>query len=85
MRPRPPPPRALRQGGPAEAGIKEFRIHDWRHHFAVWFVKCGGNLRALCQITGWSGMRMVRRYAAFEQSDLDEVMAKTACQDPRMA
>lgn len=61
-----------------KAGITEFRIHDWRHHFAVWFLKSGGNLRALCQIAGWSSMRMIQRYAVFEQSDLDEVMTKTA-------
>jgi hypothetical protein len=36
------------------------------------------DLRALCQIAGWSSMRTIQRYAVFEQSDLDEVMAKTA-------
>ncbi|WP_407531144.1 tyrosine-type recombinase/integrase [Methylobacterium oryzisoli] len=60
------------------AGVTSFRIHDWRHHFAVWFLKNGGNLRALCQIAGWSSMRMVQRYAVFEQSDLDDVMTRTA-------
>jgi integrase len=61
-----------------KAGISRFRIHDWRHHFAVWFLKRGGNLRALCQVAGWSSMRMTQRYAVFEQSDLDAVMAHTA-------
>jgi integrase len=61
-----------------KAGIAGFRIHDWRHHFAVWFLKNGGNIRALCQIAGWSSMRMVQRYAVFEQSDLDDIMARTA-------
>jgi integrase len=61
-----------------KAGITGFRIHDWRHHFAVWFIKRGGNLRTLCQIAGWSSIRMVARYAVFEQSDLDDVMIKTA-------
>jgi integrase len=65
-----------------KAGIAGFRIHDWRHHFAVHFLKRGGNLRALCQIAGWSSMRMVQRYAVFEQSDLDEVMARTAAVPP---
>jgi site-specific recombinase XerD len=63
-----------------KAGITKFRIHDWRHHFAVWFLKNGGNLRALCQIAGWSSIRMVQRYAVFEQSDLDDLMLKTAGQ-----
>jgi integrase len=61
-----------------KAGITDFRIHDWRHHFAVWFLKNGGNLRALCQIAGWSSIRMVQRYAVFEQSDLDDLMRRTA-------
>jgi integrase len=68
-----------------KAGITDFRIHDWRHHFAVWFLKRGGNLRALCQIAGWSSMRMIQRYAVFEQSDLDEVMTRTAGSDQRAA
>lgn len=64
------------------AGITGFRIHDWRHHWAIWFLKRGGNLRALCQIAGWSSMRMVSRYAVFEQSDLDAIMTSTARSDP---
>lgn len=65
-----------------KAGITGFRIHDWRHHFAVWFLKNGGNLRALAQIAGWSSIRMVQRYAVFEQSDLDEIMIRTAGASP---
>jgi integrase len=61
-----------------KVGITGFRIHDWRHHFAVWFLKRGGNLRTLCQIAGWASMRMVQRYAVFEQSDLDDAMLRTS-------
>jgi integrase len=61
-----------------KAGVTGFRVHDWRHHFAVQFIKNGGNLRALCQIAGWSSIRMVQRYAVFEQSDLDDLMNRTA-------
>jgi integrase len=32
--------------------VQGFRVHEWRHHWAVWFLKRGGNLRALCQIAG---------------------------------
>jgi integrase len=64
-----------------KAGITGFRVHDWRHHFAVWFIKRGDNLRALCQIAGWASIRMVQRYAVFEQSDLDAIMARTARDD----
>ena len=65
-----------------KAGVTGFRPHDWRHHWAVWFLKRGGNLRALCQIAGWSSMRMVQRYAVFEQSDLDAIMVRTARLEP---
>jgi integrase len=68
-----------------KAGIEDFRIHDWRHHFSVWFLKRGGNLRALCQIAGWASIRMIARYAIFEASDLDEVMTKTAGADQHAA
>ena len=68
-----------------KAGITGFRPHDWRHHFAVWFLKRGGNLRALCQIAGWSSMQMTQRYAVFEQADLDEVMIRTAAKDQQAA
>lgn len=61
-----------------KTGIGHFRVHDWRHHFAFWFLKNGGNLRALCQTAGWSLMRMTQRYAVFEQSDLDDIMLKPA-------
>ena len=60
------------------AEVTRFRVHDWRHHFAIWFLKRGGNIRALCQIAGWSSIRMVKRYAVFEQSDLDSMMEQTA-------
>lgn len=67
------------------AGIEGFRVHDWRHHFAIWFLKNGGNIRALCQIAGWASMRMVTRYAVFEQSDLDAIMTRTARQNQQAA
>ncbi|MGH1574479.1 hypothetical protein ACRAWG_32335 [Methylobacterium sp. P31] len=61
---------------------KGYRIHDWRHPFAVWFLKSGGNLRALCQIAGWIAMRMVQRDAVLEPSDLDGILFRTAADDP---
>jgi hypothetical protein len=44
----------------------------------VGFLKHGGNLRALCRVADWSSIRMVQRYAVFEQSDLDDLMLRTA-------
>ena len=61
-----------------KARVAGFRVRDWRHHFAVCLTKNGGNLRALCQIAGRSSIRMVQRYAVFEQSDPDDLMNRTA-------
>jgi hypothetical protein len=42
--------------------------------------QCGrqGDPENCCQIAGWSSMRMAQRYTVFEQSDLDELMVRTA-------
>jgi len=46
-----------------KAGIEDFTVHDWRHHFASWFLMKGGHTEALKKICGWRDDRMVRRYA----------------------
>ena len=44
--------------------IPRFTIHDWRHHFASWYLMSGGDVESLRQIGGWSDLKMVQRYAA---------------------
>ena len=64
-----------------KAGIEGNSLHpdDWRHHFAVWFLKSGGAICGRLDCSSlWSSMRMVTRYAVFEQSDLDAIMTTTA-------
>jgi integrase len=39
-----------------------FRIHDWRHHWASWFMMKGGTETELMALGGWKDPRMVRRY-----------------------
>src|SRR5262249_31070870 len=39
-----------------------FRIHDWRHHWASWFIMRGGRETELMELGGWKDSRMVRRY-----------------------
>jgi integrase len=39
-----------------------FHIHDWRHHWASWFMMKGGRETELMALGGWKDPRMVRRY-----------------------
>jgi integrase len=45
-----------------EPEITWFRIHDWRHHWASWFMMKGGRETELMALGGWKDPRMVRRY-----------------------
>ena len=44
------------------AGIANFRIHDWRHHWACQCVMAGIDLETIRQEGGWKSLRMVERY-----------------------
>lgn len=48
----------------AKAGIRHFRVHDWRHHWASCLVMTGCDLSTLMRLGGWTTPRMVQRYAA---------------------
>jgi integrase len=61
-----------------KAGITGFRVHDWRHDFAVRFLQEGGDVRLLMQICGWSTMRMVERYVTFRTEHLAAVLHRIA-------
>src|SRR5262249_14449180 len=47
----------------ARAGLKDFRFHDLRHHFASWFMMRGGDLLALQKNLGHRTLAMTQKYA----------------------
>ncbi|WP_150295315.1 tyrosine-type recombinase/integrase [Sphingobium estronivorans] len=46
------------------AGIDDFTIHDWRHHWASHCVMAGIDLITIMHMGGWKSLRMVQRYAS---------------------
>lgn len=59
-----------------KAGITDFRIHDWRHHFASHCVMSGVDMESLRQLGGWASYRMIQRYAAVSSAHLRASIAK---------
>jgi site-specific recombinase XerD len=60
------------------AGLKDFRFHDLRHHFASWFMMRGGDLLALQKILGHRTLAMTQKYAHLSPDYLRSAMDKTA-------
>jgi integrase len=58
------------------AGIVDFRVHDWRHHWASCCVMAGIDLETIRQEGGWKSLRMVERYATVSAAHRTRVMAK---------
>jgi integrase len=47
-----------------------FHVHDWRHHWASWFIMKGGRETELMRLGGWKDPRMIERYVALEVEHL---------------
>ena len=58
------------------AGIKDFHVHDWRHHWASRCVMAGIDLETIRQEGGWKSLRMVERYATVSAAHRTRAMAK---------
>jgi integrase len=58
------------------AGIVDFHVHDWRHHWASHCVMAGIDLETIRQEGGWKSLRMVERYAAVSAAHRRRAMAK---------
>lgn len=60
------------------AGVRDFRVHDWRHDWAARCVMSGMDLYTLMRLGGWSSLAMVERYAAVTAHHMRDAMAKVA-------
>jgi integrase len=58
------------------AGIVNFHVHDWRHHWASHCVMSNIDLETIRQEGGWKSLRMVERYAAVSAAHRTRAMAK---------
>jgi integrase len=58
------------------AGVADFHVHDWRHHWASHCVMAGIDLETIRQEGGWKSLRMVERYATVSAAHRTRAMAK---------
>lgn len=58
------------------AGIVDFTIHDWRHHWASRLTMVGASLPALMKLGGWSSERMVLRYASVSDEHITDTLMR---------
>src|ERR1700730_17416894 len=58
------------------AGIADFHVHDWRHHWACQCVMAGIDLETIKQEGGWKSLRMVERYATVSASHRTRAMQR---------
>jgi integrase len=58
------------------AGIEDFHVHDWRHHWACQCVMAGIDLETIRQEGGWKSLRMVERYATVSAAHRTRAMRK---------
>lgn len=58
------------------AGVEDFTIHDWRHHWASWCVMSGIDLETIKRMGGWKTLRMLERYMAVSTEHMDAAVKK---------
>lgn len=55
-------------------GGPDFRIHDWRSHWACWFVMNGGDIESLRINGGWESLESVEHYMTVSVEHADKGM-----------
>ena len=60
----------------ARAGIDDFHVHDWRHHWACRCVMSGIDLETIRQEGGWKSLRMVEWYGTVSAAHRANAMKK---------
>ena len=60
------------------AGVRGFRVHDWRHDWSARCVMSGMDLYTLMRLGGWSTLRMVERYASVSGEHMREAVRRIA-------
>jgi len=58
------------------AGIEDFTVHDWRHHWASHCVMAGIDLITIMNMGGWKSLRMVQRYSSVSVEHMRESINK---------
>jgi integrase len=58
------------------AGIHNFRVHDWRHHWASQCMMKGLTLESVRKMGGWASLEMLQRYASVSTEHLHEQIRK---------
>ena len=70
-------PRKVHDTARQKAGIPDFTIHDWQHHWASRLAMKGTNAPILMELGGWKSPEMVQRYVTignkYKKSQLDEL------------
>ena len=61
-----------------EAKITDFRVHDWRHHWASKHMQNGTDIETLRLWGGWKSLDMVQRYAAVSVDHQQEAIKNIA-------
>ena len=60
------------------AGLRDFRVHDWRHHWASQMVMAGCDIPTLQKLGGWATLRMLQRYVSVSNDHEAEQIRKLA-------
>lgn len=58
------------------AGVSGFTVHDWRSHFASWFVMNGGDLDGLMKHCGWTDERSAIGYLSVATHHTAKIVRK---------